>query len=363
MNQNYDTALNRMMSIIQRLYEGKTLNKKDLAKEFNVSEKTIQRDINERLSSQPIKLIKGQGWKFEDNYLDKKLAQKYLHVIKKGKEMQYIEAKILEAQQAIEEADAILITAGAGMGVDSGLPDFRGNDGFWRAYPPLKEIGLDFYDIANPKWFESDPKLAWGFYGHRLNLYRATKPHSGFNILKELTKIKNDNYFVFTSNVDGQFQKAGFSEAKVVEVHGSIHHNQCTHNCSKDIWGNKDIDVSIDLQTFQASNNLPKCTSCDKLARPNILMFGDWGFNDDRYNSQISKLRVWIRDNITNKSNIVIIELGAGKDVPTVRNFSEEIQTQYGATLIRINPRDYDGSKDTISISLGANEALEKIYN
>ena len=80
------------------------------------------------------------------------------------------------------------------------------------------------------------------------------------------------------------------------------------------------------------------------------------------YSSQVKKSRVWLKDNVINKSNIVIIELGAGKDVPTVRNFSEEIQTQYNATLIRINPRDYDGNKETISISLGANEALEKIY-
>src|SRR5580698_446179 len=88
------------------------------------------------------------------------------------------------AAEAIASADALLIGAGAGMGVDSGLPDFRGNVGFWVAYPPYAQLGLDFPALANPHWFDNDPDLAWGFYGHRLNLYRATVPHAGFGILK-----------------------------------------------------------------------------------------------------------------------------------------------------------------------------------
>jgi len=68
-------------------------------------------------------------------------------------------------KQTIQEADAILITAGAGIGVDSGLPDFRGDEGFWKAYPPLKKLGLNFSQMANPKWFDTNPFLAWGFYG------------------------------------------------------------------------------------------------------------------------------------------------------------------------------------------------------
>ena len=81
---------------------------------------------------------------------------------------------IRQAAQALAEADALLVGAGAGMGVDSGLPDFRGDKGFWKAYPPFEKLGYSFIDMANPVWFEEDPRLAWGFYGHRLNLYRET---------------------------------------------------------------------------------------------------------------------------------------------------------------------------------------------
>ena len=70
---------------------------------------------------------------------------------------------IKKAKQKIKEADVILITAGAGMGVDSGLPDFRGDEGFWKAYPVIKNLGHSFVDMANPQWFDTKPKLAWAF--------------------------------------------------------------------------------------------------------------------------------------------------------------------------------------------------------
>ena len=93
-------------------------------------------------------------------------------------------ASIHAAAQLIADADALLVGAGAGMGVDSGLPDFRGTEGFWRSYPALGQRGLKFYEVANPRTFDTDPALAWGFYGHRLALYRGTKPHAGFEIIR-----------------------------------------------------------------------------------------------------------------------------------------------------------------------------------
>lgn len=69
------------------------------------------------------------------------------------------------AADLIAQADAIVVACGAGTGVDSGLPDFRGEEGFWRAYPALGQVGLSFYDIASPRAFRAHPERAWGFYG------------------------------------------------------------------------------------------------------------------------------------------------------------------------------------------------------
>jgi len=264
---------------------------------------------------------------------------------------------IQKAREVIQSVEAIIITAGAGMGVDSGLPDFRGDEGFWKAYPPIKKLGLSFAQMANPQWFEKDPYFAWGFYGHRLELYRKTIPHKGFELLLELVKEKNDNYFIFTSNVDGQFQKAGFDKQKIYEVHGSIHHLQCTIPCSDEIWQN-DEEVEIDMQTLKA-NKLIYCKKCGAVARPNILMFGDWHYIAERAFYQEKKLHNFLMQNKDKKT--LIIEMGAGTAIPTIRNFGDKLTKKSNFTLIRINPTEAQVPVGGIGIDLGAKEAIKMI--
>ena len=290
-------------------------------------------------------------------WISSHLVGRWRHGLKfKGKT---VKNKIQKAREKIDQADAILITAGAGMGVDSGLPDFRGNEGFWRAYPVIKDLGHSFVDMANPQWFEINPKLAWAFYGHRLNLYRATTPHRGFHLLKALVEDKED-YFIFTSNVDGQFQKAGFDDDKIEECHGSIHHFQCTV-CNKVIYSAKDEVVDVDMVKFEAKN-LPKCPNCGEIARPNILMFGDWRWDSTRAYRQEMQFDKF-KKHIQNRGHrLVIIEIGAGEHIPTVRNKSERTARELGAFVIRINPRDYEIDEDIgVGLALGGQEGLEAI--
>ena len=266
------------------------------------------------------------------------------------------------AAETITKSDALLITAGAGIGVDSGLPDFRGNEGFWKAYPPMAKLGVSFYEMANPEWFQINPKLAWGFYGHRLNLYRETIPHQGFTQLFKLAKNKTAGYFVFTSNVDGQFQIAGFEENFIEECHGSIHHLQCSKPCNNEIWETDNFEIEVNAETFEAAEPFPQCKSCNSIARPNILMFGDWGWNSKRTYNQSERLDKWLSNIYMNETKLVIIEIGAGNAVATVRYKSESIANRPNVTLIRINPRDYDVPKDHISINLGGAAGIDKIY-
>ncbi len=270
----------------------------------------------------------------------------------KGMDQETIE----RAVEALRKATALVVAAGAGMGVDSGLPDFRGNEGFWEAYPPMRRLGLSFVDMANPSWFRRDPELAWGFYGHRLGLYRSTTPHEGFGILLRLAAGLRHGAFVFTSNVDGQFQKAGFSEDRIVECHGSIHHLQCTAGCSPEIWPAEGVTVAVDESTFRARPPLPACPSCGALARPNVLMFGDWQWLPHRTAAQERRFEAWLER--AAGPRLVIVELGAGTAVPTVRMTAERLARDSGGTLLRINPREPHGPPGTLSIPLPALEAL-----
>lgn len=251
---------------------------------------------------------------------------------------------------AFRQAKALVITAGAGMGVDSGLPDFRGDHGFWAAYPPYRQLGISFVQAANPAHFIRDPAFGWGFYGHRTNLYRATVPHAGFAILRSIIDRFGLDYFVVTSNVDGQFQKAGYVPDKIVEVHGSIHHLQCCEPCTPAIWDNRETIV-IDESRMRAQST-PCCPQCGGVARPNILMFGDFGWLSERTAAQERRFDTFCGDHLGDA--MVVIEMGAGTAIPTIRYQSELLAQGRNSLLLRINPREAQVPKGQIGLSCGA---------
>lgn len=267
-------------------------------------------------------------------------------------------AVVDEAARHIAAADALLVTAGAGMGVDSGLPDFRGEAGFWRAYPALGRRGLSFTDVASPQTFHTDAALAWGFYGHRLALYRQTVPHEGFRILLRWAARMRHGAAVFTSNVDGQFQRAGFEPGRVTECHGSIHQLQCSQPCSDDVWPADALKPVVDEAECRLLGALPRCPHCGALARPNILMFWDTAWIEAPSAAQAQRLRQWLAD----AGRVVVVELGAGTAIPSVRRFGERVASQPAARLVRINPRESQVTRGhDVALAAGALEALAAI--
>ncbi len=261
------------------------------------------------------------------------------------------------AAEVLKEAKALVVTAGAGMGVDSGLPDFRGDKGFWNAYPMYERLGINFVEAANPLHFAMDPAFGWGFYGHRANLYRDASPHAGFQILLGWASRYNLDYFVATSNVDGHFQRAGFAEDRVYEVHGSILYMQCLTPCSDAIWENDEI-VEVDLDSMRAKN-IPRCPHCSAVARPNILMFGDFSWLSERSDRQSYRFNHFLYEH--RDENLVVVEIGAGTGVPTIRRMSEHIGDQRHVTVIRINLRESHIRQPHISIACAGLEALRGI--
>lgn len=258
------------------------------------------------------------------------------------------------AARLIDRADALVVCAGAGMGVDSGLPDFRGPGGFWGAYPALGRARIRFEEIASPAAFRADPALAWGFYGHRLGLYRETVPHAGFGMLRDIAASMPHGVVVFTSNVDGQFQRAGFAEASVVECHGSIHHLQCLERCSEAIWSAEALTPELDAEACRMTSDLPRCPRCGGLARPAILMFNDWDWADGRTCVQMARLHEWQ----AGVRRPVAIEIGAGSAIATVRSFAQGL----GAPIIRINPSEWQVTHlRDVGIPVGALEGIRGI--
>lgn len=113
--------------------------------------------------------------------------------------------------------------------------------------------------------------------------------------------LKKEDYFVFTSNIDGQFQKAGFDPDKVYEAHGTLHNFQCTSSDCDYVWGPVTNFPAIDndLRAKGTIHDLPKCPRCKSLARPNVSMFGDTTltFRDTKTSVQKGKFLNWLTTN------------------------------------------------------------------
>ncbi|NYE58981.1 NAD-dependent SIR2 family protein deacetylase [Duganella sp. 1224] len=267
-------------------------------------------------------------------------------------------ADLHHAAALVQQADLLIAAAGAGMGVDSGLPDFRGNEGFWKAYPALGRARMEFTSVASPATFHEDPALAWGFYGHRLNLYRDTVPHAGFGLLRQWGERMALGAAVFTSNVDGQFQKAGFDPQRILECHGSIHHLQCLAPCGGHLWPADDYTPQVDAASCQLLNAPPACPHCGGLARPNILMFGDGGWIDSRASAQQARLHALLRQ----ARRPLVVELGAGVAIPSVRHFGQLVIRHHHGRMIRINPREpHVASAQDVGLAANALAALAAI--
>jgi NAD-dependent SIR2 family protein deacetylase len=261
---------------------------------------------------------------------------------------------IHDAANLIHEADALIIAAGAGMSVDSGLPDFRGSNGLWTSLLPrgMREQDLGSFTQAN--CFSDDPLAAWRFYGRALQVCNQSAPHAGYNTLLRWSNLAPRGAFVYTSNVDGHFQRAGFSDHGIVECHGSIHFLQCAKPCSPAIWAAKGLaDALGDIDRLTLAG-VPRCIKCGALARPNFMMFGDATWCFPRTGAQLLSLDIWRKG----MGNAVAIEIGAGVAIPAVRMFAEGL----GIPLIRINLHDAGGgSGSTIALRGSALEVLSRI--
>lgn len=245
-----------------------------------------------------------------------------------------------ELKEIMNSAQWCLIYTGAGMGADSGLDVFRGTDGLWNKYPKARDLNLSFEKLANPNNYLKHNDVVYPFYRDRHEQYLNAEPHSGFYELFGFVETLPHGYFLITSNVDSLFQKAGFKESNIYEIHGNLNYWQCSNfNCANKygIEGLKKIDKKM-------SSTPLVCNHCGSLLRPNICMFYDADFINDRYFNQSKKFEEFYYKK--RNSNVAIIEIGAGNKIASIRADSTMRAFEQKTKVIRINPNSEIGDFD-----------------
>lgn len=222
----------------------------------------------------------------------------------------------------LRQAEKIVFVTGAGISQESGIPTFRGKDGFWRKYDAMKLATIDA--------FYQNPKLVWEWYEERRTNILAAKPNPGHLAMAELEKYKSVH--VLTQNIDGMHQRAG--STKVYELHGSIITIKCTVCDFKDI-------------IMTGFSELPPICKCGNILRPDVVWFGE-SLPQDVWHAAIQQA----------SSCDVMIVVGTSLAVSPA-NLLPVYAHQNGAIVIEVNPEETPMSTSmSLSIRSSAAKAL-----
>ena len=278
-----------------------------------------------------------------------------------------------ESKEIIRNCDALLVIAGAGMSVDSGIFTYRGSNGIWNKSIRIGNEDYRYDEISSLKMWKEYPELAWGFKANFYQMMKDGDPHEGYYTLLNYVKNRlNNNYFICTSNIDNYFERVGFEKDKIYEVHGTMKLLQCMDKkCS---LRNGPIEMEDKLMpkfnkdTF-ISTSMPKCPYCPNILRPNVSMFGDHDFYGKPYEFARKKMENWINENEKKDNKLVILEIGCGINPHSLRMkdgkmLSGEWKLPKIKNLIktiRLNPDDEQEEDNCIHIKLGAKKGLSQL--
>ena len=148
----------------------------------------------------------------------------------------------------------IFVITGAGVSAESGIPTFRGKDGYWR--------NLDPAELATPEAFARDPQLVWDWYRERRQRIRNAEPNAAHEAIARLAKHA-DEFLLVTQNVDDLHARGGLREEKMVPIHGDIFVTRCSR-----------CDFNF-AEHNQERQEIPKCGECSALMRPGVVWFGE----------------------------------------------------------------------------------------
>jgi NAD-dependent SIR2 family protein deacetylase len=234
------------------------------------------------------------------------------------------------AADYLKRAGQLVILAGAGVSADSELPTFRGEEGFWR------NTGKRPFQLAGYEQFQQDPAAVWAFYLSRLAQYRSHQPHEGYELLQQWChRLGEGNSFVFTSNTDGYFRRAGFADNQLYECHGTIGWMYCDRpDCVFRSQG--PVPIHQNRLERQDPTRIPRC-ACGALMRPHVLMFGDRSFDHRLQAPALARWEHFKQQLGVDNSPYVVLEIGAGDTVTVVEDETWAL-SRNALAVIQINP-------------------------
>jgi NAD-dependent deacetylase len=169
----------------------------------------------------------------------------------------------------------VVVLTGAGISAESGIPTFRGKDGYWTVgsthYTPMQ--------MATRAMFDEAPEQVWAWYLWRFSVCVKAEPNAGHRAIVSLEKALGDRMALVTQNVDGLHQRAGSSSARTYPIHGDARMMRCSTECHEALH---ELPSSLGGQNDpSALRRGLTCEQCGGWLRPHVLWFDE--FYEERF--------------------------------------------------------------------------------
>ena len=191
-----------------------------------------------------------------------------------------IDAVIAACRSALARAGNVVVLTGAGVSAESGIPTFRGKEGYWtvgaREYHPQ--------ELATYAGFEHMPWDVWAWYLYRRGVCRAAAPNAAHTAIVRWDTALASRFALVTQNVDGLHIRAGSPAARTFEIHGDIDQMRCAADCVPHRWPIPDGVAALakGAPVTDAVRTLLVCPACGGMARPHVLWF-DESYDEPRF--------------------------------------------------------------------------------
>ena len=230
--------------------------------------------------------------------------------------------------ETVRSKSRITVLTGAGISAESGIPTFRGPEGFWtvgsREYHPQ--------EMATFTMFSKDPESVWVWYLYRMGLCRAARPNAGHQALTFMESRLRDRFTLITQNVDNLHIRAGSSLERTYQIHGNIFYTRCASSCTNAILPLPNALPAKEKggSLTDAEKDLLMCPACGGWLRPHVLWFDEtYDEPNYRFNSALE----------TAQRTRLLITVGTA-GATTLPNHIVNLVHHNGGLMIDINVAD-----------------------
>jgi NAD-dependent SIR2 family protein deacetylase len=270
--------------------------------------------------------------------------------------------RIERAGTAIQNAEKLVIGAGAGLSAAAGI-EYNGKRFIENFKPFIEKYGMkDLYTSSFYPFRTQEEK--WAYWARHISLTLFETPVKELYIMV-MDILTSKDYFVITTNVDGQFMKAGVEKSRFFEVQGNYGYFQCEKGCHDKLYYNEQIVNQMISETSDCripSSLVPECQVCGGNMEVNLrkdnyfVQASNWYISEDNYRNFISD---------TKGKSTVFLELGVGYNTPGIIRFPFEtmVRNNPNALLLRLNRDHPDGKPENLGSTISFNEEMTTVFN